>query len=149
MRPRRAVDAAMDEERPEKQAMRQFWIAEVVAAHETQPDASPLYTTLPGARGRELELLEERGVIVRTETGAIETPYLGKVFAIESERGAIAELQSRFPGLKILRESIENILKVTTPLRWPEGEPLEACRAPLLNLDLNTSLGCRIHNNQL
>ncbi len=91
----------------------------------------------------------ERGVIRQTETGAIDTRDLRKVYAIESQRDAIAELQTRFPGLRGSPANGFGACKATTQLRWPEGEPLEACRARLLNLDLNASLECRIRSNQL
>jgi hypothetical protein len=149
MRVPRAVDAAMDDERPEKQVIRGLWVDEVVAADASYSGSQPLYTTLAGAGGRELELLAARGVIARTETGAIDQRHLRKVFAIEAGQEAIAELQRRFPGLKIVGDSLQNVLKATTPLRWPEGDSLEACKARLLNLDLNTSLECEIRNNQL
>jgi hypothetical protein len=149
MRLPRAVDAAMDDDRPEKQAIRELWVEEVVAADAAYSGNKPLYTTLAGAGGRELELLADRGVIALTETGAIDPRHLRKVFAIEAGRDAIAELQRRFPGLKIVGDSLQNVLKATTPLRWPEGDSLQACQARLLNLDLNTSLECQIQNNQL
>lgn len=145
-----AVDIAMAEDRPEKGCMRELWMETVVEvdAHYAG-DGPPLYLTLPGARGFEIDLLIARGVLETTETGAIAPEHQQKVIAIESRREAIAALAARYPGLKLLRESVQNVLKTSTPLQWPAGEALDACRARVINLDLNTSFDCVVSDGHL
>jgi hypothetical protein len=144
-----AVDQAMEDDRPEKELVRALWVEEVVQRRGVEPEKAPIYVTLLGARGREIELLADRGVLRRTETGAIAPDDLELVVGIESRRSAIASLTEKFPGIKVLRDSVQNVLKATTPFQWPAGEARVACLAPIINLDLNTSLECELMNDQL
>jgi hypothetical protein len=140
----------MDEDRPEKGTMRELW-----ADHVEQYAALggghpwPLYLTLSGALGRDIEVLIARGIISRTETGAISTDDEEKIVAVESSPNAVFVLQKRFPGLRILQQAIENVLHSTNPVTWPTGTHAQYCRAFVINLDLNSPLVCEMNNDGL
>lgn len=133
----------MAAERPAKSRVRQMWVERVeAAASDLDLAKGPLYLTLPGALGLEIEMLIERGVIARNKVGAIEAADLNKIIAIESNEAAELELRHRFTGLKVIRQRFEDLLHSTSPLTWPQGEHEWSCRARVVNLDLNSSLTC-------
>lgn len=146
----RAVDDAMAAERPEKQTVRELWMDEV-QRHEGEqlPDDVPLYLTLPGARGGDIEALIDRGVLRLTETGAIEDPEAMKVVAIEHSPSAVIALQRRYPGLKIVEKSVSDMLHSIGPLQWPTGSHKTYCRAQVVNLDFDTPLKGVVEHGQL
>lgn len=137
----RPVDTAMAEDRPAKESVRALWMDFVQRAQEDW-DASdtPLYLTLPGRRGREIELLIERKILSTTPTGAIAEDDLRKVVAVEFDPAAEVELRRRYPGLKVIRQKIEELLRSTSPLTWPQGKDEDSCRAYVVNLDLSSQL---------
>jgi len=146
----RAVDDAMAAERPEKQTVRELWIDEVELQDQSPPDTRvPLYLTLPGARGGDIEALIDRGVLRRTGTPAIEEPEALKVVAIEHSPTAIIALQTRYPGLKIVEKSVADMLHSTGPLQWPVGKEKTYCRAQVVNLDFDTPLKGVVEHGQL
>jgi hypothetical protein len=131
----------MDEERPEKAIVRSFWLKTVLAYRATYPnDAVPLYLTLSGAEGRDIEALADAGVIRRTEVGGIVAEDQQLVVAIESNAAAVLQLDRKFPGMKILEQPFENLVRSTTLLSWPQGEHIRLCQARVINLDLNAPL---------
>lgn len=91
----RAVDRAMNEGRPEKAIVRSLWLEKVRSYRITYPaDTVPLYLTLSGAEGRDIELLAAEGIIRRTEVGAIVEDDQQLVVAIESNTAAVLRLQT-------------------------------------------------------
>lgn len=137
----------MADDRPEKQTVRALWAEAVNEA--VRSGNEPLYLTLPGAIGRDIEVLIERGLVRRAENGAIASSDLGKVVAVEFDGAAIAALQRRFPGLKILEDKIENILHSSRITAWPDRKTRSLFRASVVNLDLNAPFECRIEHDQL
>lgn len=142
----RSVDRAMDHNRAEKIAIRRLWLREVQASTESYPEGEvPVYLTLPGAEGRDIQLLVEHGLLRLTEAeirGIVEEDK-GKVVAVEANSRAITELQKRFPNLKILRVPIKDLIKGEGLTSWPQGEYVRLCRARVVNLDLNSPLHAR------
>lgn len=142
----RSVDHAMDQNRAEKNAIRRLWLNEVRASVENYPDDEiPMYLTLPGAEGRDIQLLVEHGLLRLTEAeirGIVEEDK-GKVVAVESNSRAITELQKRFPNLRILRVPINDLIRGEALTSWPQGVHAHLCRARVVNLDLNSPLHAR------
>jgi hypothetical protein len=138
---RRAVDQAMGDDRPEKRVIRSIWLDVVVQFSEAyNNDSVPLYLTLSGAEGRDIQLLAEQELIQLTETGAVAAVHRHRVVAVEQNTQAAAELQVRFPGLKIIDYPFQNLLRSESPFRWPNGEDEQFCCARVINLDLNQPL---------
>ncbi len=137
----RSVDAAMAEERPEKHTIRGLWLE--LLQQIDRPDLEvppPLYMTLSGALGMDIELLSARGLVKKTETGAVHPDHYHKFIAVESSPTAVLALQKKFPGLKILEVSFVNLVRSSSPTAWPTGEHKDLCRARVINLDLNAGL---------
>lgn len=134
----RAVDSAMEEERPEKVRVRSLWLEKLRSYRAAYPhDDVPLYLTLSGAHARDVQLLIRDGLIKVTEVGAIETSDQGVAVAIESNANAVWELQRRIPGLKILEQPFENLIRSGRLTVFPQGEHVRLCQARVINLDLN------------
>jgi hypothetical protein len=147
-----AVTQAMIEERPEKDTIRDLWatrVGEIRAGLPGGEEEPPLYLSLCGARGLDIVKLAERGVIGRTETGAIAEGDLGQLYAIESDRAAALALQEEFNGLEVLDRKLEDILKMPSDLAWPEKKMRKILRSRVVNLDLNCSLAAKLRQNQL
>lgn|SRR6185312_5496008 len=137
----RNVDAAMDEERPEKARVRTLWLEKLLAYKERYPDdAVPLYLTLSGAYGQDIKLLIKHGLIRVTEVGAITAQDQGVAVAIESNANAVLELQRRIPGLKILQQPFESLIRSTRLTVFPQGDQIRLCQARVVNLDLNEAV---------
>ncbi len=137
----RAVDAAMNADRPDKSAIRQAWANKVQAyAAKYDSDDKPLYLTLCGAEGRDISLLAASGVIELTETGSISASSLGKVVAVEANPNATVELVARFPGLDVIEQPFEHFLQGEDDTRFPTGKHERYCRARIVNLDFNMEL---------
>lgn len=134
----RAIDLAMGEDRPAKQYVRQMWIEAVASVAQT--GLEPVYMTLCGRAGPEIEMLIEKGVIGLTETGAIAAADGQRVIAVESSPDAVVDLQRRYPGLKILDQSIHDIIGKASPVAWPTGDKRRYCRARVINLDFDKAL---------
>lgn len=128
----------MAESRAEKVAVRNLWIESLSEADlMTRPEDSPLYLTLPGREGADVRLLADRGLVQLNEVGGVAIDDAGKVVAVERNSEAVLELQSRFPGLKIFDQPIENLLHSINPVAWPTGRDRVWCRAKVVNLDLD------------
>lgn len=146
-----SVTRAMEEERPEKETMRDLWASAVLEAIEAEGGGkgSPLYLSLCGAKGLDIVKLAERGIIRRTETGAIAEEDLGKLFAIESDRSAALMLQDEFGGLEVFDNTVENILQMPSDLAWPGKKLRKVLRSKVVNLDLNSCLAAEVKQSQL
>lgn len=137
----RPVDDAMSEDRPEKRVIRNLWLEEVRAvAHQNPSSDEPWYLTLPGAGGRDIQLLIEDGLISLTEVSSIADEDQGKIVAVECNSQAIAALQKRFIGLRIKEVDFRSFIRAEGQFSWPEGEDEKYCRARVVNLDLNIPL---------
>jgi hypothetical protein len=133
-----AVHQAMAEARLEKQAVRNLWLERAIYHSEQAPDLKDtLYLTLSGAEGAEFSLLIDAGLLKTTEVNSIEADYLRRVIAIEQNHAAYIQLQSKFPGLQIIRNTVEQLLHGNTRTRFPENDRLRICRSRIVNLDLN------------
>jgi hypothetical protein len=137
----RPVDRAMAEDRPEKLRIRTLWLEKLVAYRSSYPnDEVPLYLTLSGADGKDIEALVGAGIIRRTEVGAIVADDEGIAVAIESNSDAVWRLQRKFPGLKILGQQFDSLLRSSRLTAWPQGDDKKFCRARVVNLDLNLTV---------
>jgi hypothetical protein len=125
--------------RSEKAAMRNFWMETLEDYHQLYSDGL-LYVTLPGAQGYEFELMIERDLINLTEVHGIAVESMGRVAAIEASPRAVAELQEKFPGLKIYQNTFQGLVRGNGLLSYPTGEDKDCCRARVINLDLNETL---------
>lgn len=134
----------MEEDRPAKRTVRKLWL-EVVDSQRSHSGKEPLYLTMPGAVGREIELLVESGILRQRETGAIVEADAQRVVAVESSPNAMAELKKRFPGLSAVGESIQGLLKGSDLSKMPEGVHRKRCQAKVVNLDFNKPLGGTTH----
>jgi hypothetical protein len=144
----RGVDDAMAAERPEKGTVRALWVDEVRRAINVDDDV-PLYLTMPGALGGDIQALIDAGIIDRTETTAIARPERTRLVAVENSPEAIVRLQDTFPGLKILQEPVESLLHSDKLTSWPEGEHKRFFRARVVNFDLQCSLEASVKQGQL
>jgi hypothetical protein len=137
----RPVDTAMAAERPEKARVRHLWVRTLLKYRSAYPnDAVPLYLTLSGAEGRDIEALIAAGVVRKTQVGGIATEDQHIVVAIESNSDAVLQLQRKFPGLKILEQRFDNLLRSARLTAWPQGDDIKFCQARVVNLDLNTAV---------
>lgn len=140
---RRPIDLAMAEERPEKVVMRQLWLEAITAAAEELGD-EPLYLTLSGEEGKDIELLIKNDVVHLTETGAIAESDQGLIVAIESNAAAYASLRMKYKGLRALNITVAELLKGQSAVRYPTGREHSTTRARVINLDFNQTLRAEI-----
>lgn len=134
----RPVHQAMADARSEKKAVRELWLERALFHSGRSSNlCDPLYLTLSGAEGEEFSMLINAELIKLTEVGSIDAAYQHRVVAIENNHSAYAQLQTKFPGLKIVRNTVEELLHGTTRVRYPEGETEKICRSRIINLDLN------------
>lgn len=137
----RKVDSAMGQQRPEKVTIREYWGDAVATAEQLRSSADvPLYLTLSGADGGDIEVMENRGIIRRTQVNSLRVDDQEKIIAVENNSLAVLALQKKFPGLKILESPVENLLRSTNLITWPDGVDRDYCRAVVVNLDLNQPL---------
>jgi hypothetical protein len=131
----------MADDRQTKAVMRQLWTTRVANESHSFVDLDrPLYLTMCGPAGAEIELLIEKGVLRRTETQSVVEEDLRKIVAIESSPLAQLELLRRFPGLNVIRQSVEAMLRGGHPESWPDGVNEQYCRALIVNLDFSQPL---------
>lgn len=136
--------------RPEKKVVRGIWMEEVGRRDRADgPRAVPLYFTLPGASGGDIAAMIDEGLVPLEENGAIADPEQMRIVAVEQSPDAVVELQGRFPGLKVLGQPLDSLLRSTGPLRFPEGNDERLCRAQVVNMDLNQSLRGAVEQGQL
>jgi hypothetical protein len=144
------VDAAMEAARPEKAVVRELWW-DLIQEHGDQHDyaASPVYVTLCGAEGRDIQMLIDRGFLGLTEVGSIVPEHSSRVVAIESRPQAILTIKEKFPGLRVIEQPIQNIVAGMDLTNWPQGSYQAVCRGLIINLDLNGSLKAAVHADQI
>ncbi|GAP12787.1 hypothetical protein LARV_00523 [Longilinea arvoryzae] len=135
----RPIDDAMAANRPEKNFVRHLWLDEIQRAEQEGYDSHyPLYLTLPGRLGGEINLLIEHGIVRRTETGAIHSEDSHKIVALESSKAAQIELLRRYPGMNVLQMPIQSLIKGDGQRNFPENkDEIIYCKAKIINLDLN------------
>ncbi len=137
----RPVDRAMEEERGEKRVIREFWLREARQYVEDFPeDDDPIYLTLSGAEGRDIQLFVDHGLLRLEESGAVAQEDQTKIVAVESSSQALLQLRRRFPGLKIVGKNFQDVVGGPNLFNWPGREDKAHCRARVVNLDLNGSL---------
>ena len=144
----RPIDIAMGEDRPEKRVIRELWLEKAAELDQEFPDDQvPLYLTLSGAEGRDIELFAQKNLIELTEVGGIAEESQKRVVAVERNATAVLTLQRKYPGLKILEQDLQNLLRGGNPIRYPESrEDVRCFRARIVNLDFDISLGVREHH---
>ncbi len=146
----RPVDIAMGAERPEKSYMRQQWaIAARNADHDSRALNVPLFLTLSGAKGLDIDVLIRDGLILQTETGAIAPESQERLIAVERSPDAVIELKHKFPGLKIRGENLACLLRGDKLTRYPDRNDSEICRAAVVNLDLDEILEADQEDNNI
>lgn len=133
----RPVDQALRSDRAAKRTVRMLWVDEV---KKYPSNNAPMYLTLPGADGKDIELLIEEGIIARTDTGAIAENDRRKVIAVESNSEAVLSLQRKFVGLKIHDAPIQSIMGGAGPYTWPNSDVADDFRAKVINIDLDKAL---------
>jgi hypothetical protein len=146
----RSIDTAMGQHRPEKETMRQLWVEAVslvTGATARSRAHPPLYLTLPGSEGLDIQQLIDRRIVRLAENHAIAPEDEWKVVAVERNSKALLKLKQKLPGLRVLNQDIKGMLASTEPLTWPQGEHEHLCRARVVNLDLDSSLRCEPRPN--
>lgn len=140
-----SVQAAMNEGRPAKAAIRELWMSRLGGLDrvETAGKDEPLYVTLCGADGFDIHAAVSEGVIRLAETGGIAQEHLWKIVAIEQDNEAVLTLQRTFPGLRILDQNLKSLLKGDGHLAWPSRRERSVWRATCINMDLNSSFEAR------
>jgi hypothetical protein len=130
--------------RSEKSTIREIWI-DVLKRYDRQHSGSTglLYVMLPGAEGREIDLLVEHNLIELTEIGSIAQESMTRIAAVESSPLAVGVLQRKFPGLKIYQTNFAALVRGHGLLSYPQGDERNCCRARVINLDLNETLAVR------
>jgi hypothetical protein len=136
----RPVDAAMEEERPAKRRIREFWAEEVRLQKRVTEGSLPFYLTLAGSSGLDIQLLIRQKVIEATEVGGIADIDSHRVIAIEKDSLAVLEIQTRFPGLKVIEGDVFDELRGASPITYPTGERKRQFQATVINLDLTRPL---------
>lgn len=145
----RPVDKALEQELPEKKLLRNKWVDAVKEAekYHSGNDKYPLYVTLSGPEGKDIELLIKNNIIKITENGAINSDDQWKVVAIEKNGPKATELRNKFPGLKVKDSSVFDLLndncnaneKLNNSFLWG---------ASVINLDYNSRLEGIIENDR-
>lgn len=140
----RPVDRAMGENRIPKKIVRSLWIEEIMKIHDQYDDEStePLYLTLPGAEGHDIQLLIDNELISLTEVKSISEIDQKKIVAVESNNKSVLSLQKKFIGLKIKEVNFINLIHGEELFSWPprRSEDEICCRAKVINLDLDSPL---------
>jgi hypothetical protein len=125
--------------------MRLLWLGEVQALSANAPETDdPWYLTLPGAEGKDIEVLVEAGLVELTETQSIAETDVYKVVAVEKNTRAVAALQRRFAGLRIKEVDFRSLIRAEGHFSWPDGDDERLCRARIVNLDLDAPLAAVI-----
>jgi hypothetical protein len=141
----------MAEDRPEKQRMRALWADAYERIKQARPNLAPQprLLTMPGIEASDIQVLIDRGLVEVTESKAIAEDELPNIAAVESDLAAIAALKNRFPGMRIIRDTVANALHSEAGSIYPSGIPKLLLRADMVNLDLNQPLVPRFAGLQL
>lgn len=130
----------MAADRPEKRTIRDLWADEAAEFRERfeatdRADAVPLFVTLSGAEGRDIERLIERGVLRLTASGAIAADDLSRVVAIESNPDAELAVRTRYPGLRTYQSTLQSLIRGDRLTTFPEAALRKVFRGRVINLD--------------
>jgi hypothetical protein len=150
----RGIDNAMGQDREDKVAMRGFWMEEVSeAALDWEPGSGrPIFLTLPGSEGKDIQAMVESGILSENEVEGIDQADWDKVVAVESDTQAVIKLQDLWPGLRIIQGRIEQLVagsmdRHMAAARGKNVQPTDtekdvdwALRAMVVNLDYNGGL---------
>lgn len=146
----RRIDIAMQEDRPQKRVVRQFWLQEIQRFSEAYAEGQvPLYLTLPGAEGKDIDALADAGIISLTQVHGISAQDKGKIVAVEHSTTAVIKLLDKFPGLKVIEAPIQSLLRGDSHIRWPQGEDEIFCRARVVNLDVDEPVSAIERDGQI
>ncbi len=136
----RPIDQAMSNTRPAKDTIRRLWVEQ---ANERSAEAKkldiPLYFTLPGAAGLDVQALIDEELVRLNESGGIHDDDTNLIVALESDMRAYGQLKSRFPGLAVQNLRVEELLG-KHPDWYPTAKIKKLCRAAVVNLDFNGPL---------
>lgn len=138
---KRPIDHAMESQRPEKVYIRKRWLAVIKAVEKKYKKSEiPLYLTLPGSDGYDIQMLIDHDLIELTDVKSVKEKDIQKVIAIEKNNKAVLNLQKKFIGLRIEEQSLESILKGVGLQSWPSKKEKEIFKAHIINLDFDGSL---------
>ncbi len=144
------VELAMQDNRPPKQTVRTIWMNAVKEVDQDEVAGNePLYMTLPGSQGIDIQMLIDEGLVALTEVGSIAQADQYKIIAVERSSRSVADLRRNFIGLKIREVDVRGLVRGEGRTRWPEGDDINLCRARVINLDLNSSLYAEMIDNEL
>lgn len=111
-------------------------------AKSTWDESSPLYLTLCGAEGKDIQAAIEAEIISSNEVGGIATEDLSTCVAVERDSEAVLSLQRKFPGLSIVEHDLDTIVSGPSLTAWPK-EHRNNGRSRVINMDLNGSFRAR------
>jgi len=138
---RPTVHSAMADERPEKDAIRGIWVDQVRRFYPPPKGANvPLYLTLSGALGLDIQRLIDEGILKLNPNGSIKETTSSFVVAVERNSPAVLKLKSKFPGLKVKQTHLGELFRGDSLFRFPEGSDESFCRSRVVNLDLDEVL---------
>lgn len=147
----RPIDSSMAINRPEKIKIREEWgnIA-LTELSMLSGKHRPLYVTLSGAEGKDIEVLIQNGVLKRTENGAISSDDQWKVIAIEKNGPAASELRSKYPGLDIRNDDVINLIHGCSETSFPNrgDDNFNLWTAQIINLDYNSRFEGKLENGR-
>jgi hypothetical protein len=135
----RDIDTAMAEVRPAKLVVRRKWIR-VCRDWRSRSTHEPLYVTLPGSDGHDIEMLIAEGLLPVLENDAIDDKAAGLVVAVEKDVRAAGALRARFPGLKVVPRDITTELRIQRPISDLSREVKQYGRGLVINLDFTAPL---------
>lgn len=148
---RRPIDRAMAEERLEKATIREIWLKFIQSVPQKNANQDhPLYVTLSGAEGKDIEGLVHHGILKKTENGAISADDEWKVVAIEKNGPAATKLRKKFPGLKVIHDDVLELIGGTSETSFPEdrSDDSKLWLADVINLDYNSTFSGSIQNGR-
>ncbi len=131
--------------------MRVLWADAYERIKDARPNPAPQprLLTMPGVQAGDIQVLIDRGLVEVTESKAIAVDELRNIAALESNLAAIAALKNRFPGMRIIRDTVANALHSEAGSIYPAGDRRQLLRADMVNLDLNQPLVARFTGMQL
>lgn len=134
----RAIDGAMAEDRPAKKVVRGWWL-EQARSHATKARdlGVPLYLTLPGAHGHDIQALIDGGLVRTNDSGGILDDDSELIVAFEKNMMAYGELKKRFPNLRVRQGQVQDLVGRHSDVFPRTSADKLLCRAAVVNLDFN------------
>jgi hypothetical protein len=140
----------MADDRPEKRAVRDIWVDEVRRVDQAVGrEDLPLYLTLPGEYGFDIQALIDAGVVPLSETLAVANPDELRVVAVESSPVRYVRFRQRFPGLMAIQGDLKSLLQGDGFFSWPGRDKRAPFRARVVNLDFDCALEATVVSGQL